>query len=178
MKKIVGLSAVLSSALAFSGVALAANSAANNAGTKVCVVEIAKVLHESPLVKKDVETLKAKFKKDQDAIEANQKAIEKKMADFKKNDSVMSSAEKSKTEKTIADERQSLIKEIGDFQQKLTTEQKAMMNVVFKELNGVVQSVAKTDKCDVVLDSQFVLYAVPGHDVTADVEKSFNAKKK
>ena len=180
MKKIVGLGFVLSGALVFSGVAVAAESAVASVGTNVCVVEIAKVLHDSPLVKSDVDALKAKFKKDQDAIEVKQKALEKKMADLKKNDAVMSSAEKSKTEKAIADERQGLITEIGAFQQKLTAEQKAMMDVVFKNLNGVVQSVAKTDKCDVVLDSQFVLYAVPTHDVTADVEKLFDtsAKKK
>lgn len=174
MKKVVGLSLILSSALVFSGVAFAAA----NTGTNVCVVEIAKVLHDSPQVKKDVEALKAKFKKDQDSIESKQNAMQKKMADLKKNDAVMSSATKAKTEKAIADERQSLIKEIGDFQQKLTAEQKAMMDVVFKDLNGVIQSVAKTEKCDVVLDSQFVLYAVPGHDVTADVEKKFDAEKK
>ncbi len=177
MKKIVGLSLVLSSALTLSGVAMAASTASSTT-TNVCVVEIAKVLHDSSQVKADVESLKAQFKKDQDAIEAKQTALQKKMADLKKNDAVMSSAEKAKTEKTLADERQSLIKEIGDFQQKLTAAQKVMMDAVFKDLNGVVQSVAKTKGCDVVLDSQFVLYAVPGHDVTADVEKLFDAKKK
>ncbi|MES2204293.1 MAG: OmpH family outer membrane protein, partial [Pseudomonadota bacterium] len=136
------------------------------------------VLHDSPQVKSDVDALKAKFKKDQDSIETKQKALEKKIADLKKNDAVMSSADKAKAEKTIAGERQALIQEVGAFQQKLTAEQKGMMDVVFKDLNGVVQSVAKTNKCDVVLDSQFVLYAVPGHDVTADVEKLFDAKKK
>jgi len=178
MKKILGLGIVLSTVVAFSGVAMAAANSATTTttGTKVCVVEIAKVLHDSPSVKKDVEKLKAKFKKDQDAIEAKQSGLQKDMQDFKKNDAVMSSVDKAKTEKAIADKRQSLIKEIGDFQQKLQAEQKAMMDVVFKDLNGVVQSVAKTKSCEVVLDSQFVLYAVPAQDVTADVEKAFDVK--
>lgn len=173
MKKILGLGLVLSAAVAFSGAAMAADGA----GTKVCVVEIAKVLHDSPEVKKDVETLKAKFKKDQDAIETKQNGLQKDMQDLKKNDAVMSSADKAKAEKAIADKRQKLIKEIGDFQQRLQAEQKTMMDSVFKELNGVVQSVAKTKSCEVVLDSQFVLYAVPAQDVTADVEKAFDVKK-
>lgn len=171
MKKV--LSLALISAFAFGNIAFAVG----NTSTNVCVVEIAKVLHDSSQVKGDVEKLKAKFKKDQDAIESKQSALEKKVADLKKNEAVMSSADKAKAEKTIADDRQSLIKEVGDFQQRLTAEQKTMMDVVFKDLNGVIQSVAKTKACDVVLDSQFVLYAVPGHDVTADVEKAFNGKK-
>lgn len=178
MKKIANLSLVLSGALVFGGVAMAADSVASNAGSNVCVVEVAKVLHDSSQVKSDVEKLKAKFKKDQDAIKTKQEALQKKIADLKKNDAVMSGAEKAKVKKAIADDRQSLIKEVGDFQQRLTAEQKGMMDSVFKDLNGVVQSVAKTKACDVMLDSQFVLYAVPAHDVTADVEKLFNAKKK
>lgn len=178
MKKVLGLSLVLSTALACSGVVMAADSAVSSAATNVCIVEVAKVLHDSSQVKSDVDSLKAQFKKDQDSIESKQNAMQKKMADFKKNDAVMSSADKAKAEKTLADERQSLIKEIGDFQQKLTAAQKVMMDAVFKNLNGIVQSVAKTKGCDVVLDSQFVLYAVPGHDVTADVEKLFDASPK
>lgn len=178
MKKISGLA--LSLSIAFSAVALAGNSFAATetatVGTKVCVVEIAKVLHDSPQVKKDVELLKAKFKKDQDAIETKQNDLQKDMQDLKKNAAVMSSADKAKKEKTITENRQTLIKEISEFQKKLTTEQKSMMDVVFKKLNGVVQSVAKTKSCDVVLDSQFVLYAVPAQDVTEDVAKAFDAK--
>ncbi len=178
MKKILGLSLVLSTALAFSGIAIAADGASTSTApeSSVAVVQIAKVLHDSPQVKKDVEQLKAQFKKDQDAIQAKQDALQKKMADFKKNEAVTSSAEKAKTEKALAEERQALIKEIGDFQQKLTAAQKAMMDVVFKELNEVIQAVAKERHFSVVLDSQFVLYAVPTQDITADVEKAFDAK--
>lgn len=175
MKRILGLGLVLSTALLVSGVAFAAESAST--GTKVCVVEIAKVLHDSPQVKKDVEKLKAQFAKDQNAIETKQAALEKQMKDLKKNEAVMSDAEKAKVAKDVADQRQSLVKEIGDFQQKLTAAQKATMDVVFKELNGVIQSNAKTLGCEVVLDSQFVLWAQSQQDITAQVEKAFDSKK-
>ena len=179
MKKILGLSLALSAALAFSSIAIAADTATSSSATPACpvaVVQIAKVLHDSPQVKKDVDQLKKQFKKDQDAIQAKQDALQKKMADLKKNDAVMSGADKAKTEKELADERQALIKEIGDFQQKLTAAQKSMMDVVFKELNEVIQAVAKERHFSVVLDSQFVLYAVPTQDITAEVEKAFDAK--
>lgn len=179
MKKVMRLS-LLASALVFGGVSVAASSVSASTGSNVCVVEIARVLHHSSQVKADVESLKKQFKKDQDAIERKQKDLQQKAADLKKNEAVMSSADKSKTEKEIAAEREALIKEVGGFQQKLSAAQKVMMDEVFKNLNNDVQSVAKAKACDVVLDSQFVLYAVPARDVTADVEKLFaeSSKKK
>lgn len=170
MKKIVGLSFVLSSALMFSAASFAAD------GSNVCIVQVAKVLHDSPQVKSDVEKLKGQFKKDQDDMVVKQKALEKAQQDFKKNEAVMSSVEKTTAEKSIMDQRQALMKQAGDFQEKLSAAQKVMMDQVFKDLNAVVQSVAKTKACDVVLDSQFVLYAVPARDVTADVAKGFDKK--
>ncbi len=168
MKKIVGLSAALVSALMFGTSALAADN------STVCVVQVAKVLHDAPQVKKDVEKLKAQFKKDQDSLEAKQQTLEKAAQDFKKNEAVMSTKDKNAAEKSIMDQRQSLMKEAGDFQQKLSAAQKVMMDKVFKDLNGDIQTVAKSKACDVVLDSQFVLYAVPARDVTAEVAKEFN----
>lgn len=169
MKKTVGLGLVLASALTFSMSAFADDD--------VCVVQVAKVLHDAPQVQKDVEKLKAQFKKDQDALQAKQKTLEAAMKDFKKNEAVMSAADKEKAEKSIADQRQAAIQEVTTFQQKLSAAQKSMMDVVFKDLNGVIQSVAKKQECEVVLDSQFVLYAVEKRDVTAAVEKAFNDKK-
>lgn len=174
MKKIVGLSFVLSAALAFSSVAVAADN--TSTATRVCVVEIAKVLHDSPSVKKDVETLKAQFSKDQSAIEKKQKDLESRVADLKKNAAVMKATDKAQAEKDIATDRQSLIKEVTEFQQKLTAAQKKTMDVVFKQLNEVIQSNAKTLSCDVVLDSQFVLWADAKHDITMQVEKAFDSK--
>jgi outer membrane protein len=169
MKKIIGLSLVLSSVLAFGTVALADDAS-------ICVVQVAKVLHDSPQVQKDVETLKAQFKKDQDAVEAKQKALEKSIKDFKKDEAVLSATDKGKKEKSIVEQRQGVVREVGDFQQKLSAAQKVMMDSVFKDLNGVIQSVAKAKACDVVLDSQFVLFATPARDVTADVAKEFDEK--
>ena len=174
MKKIVGLSLALSAGLLLNNVAFSADKAST--GTKVCVVEIAKVLRDSPQVKKDVEKLKSQFAKDQNAIETKQAALEKQMKDYKKNESDMSDADKAKTEKNLAEQRQSLMAEVTTFQQKLTAAQKATMDVVFKKLNNVIQSNAKTLGCEVVLDSQFVLWAQSQQDITAQVEKAFDSE--
>jgi len=172
MKKILFLT-VISASL---GLTCSQAFAEHDDETNVCVVQVAKVLHDAPQVKKDVEKLKAKFEADQKSIQTKQDALEKAVKDLKKNEVVMTPADKEKAEKLIADQRQQVIHDATEFQQKLSTEQKTIMDAVFKELNTVIQSVSKTKKCDVVLDSQFVLYAVPAKDVTAEVQKGFDKK--
>ncbi|MCD8500112.1 MAG: OmpH family outer membrane protein [Gammaproteobacteria bacterium] len=92
--------------------------------TNVCVVQVAKVLHDAPHVKKEVEKLKAKFEADQKTIQTKQDALEKAVKDLKKNEVVMTAADKEKAEKSIADQRQQVIHDATEFQQKLSTEQK------------------------------------------------------
>lgn len=176
MKKIVGLSALLATTLLGSHVALAADSATATT-TKVCVAQIAKVLHESPQIKQDVEQLKKKFDKDQKAIEKAQADLDKSTKELSKNEMVMSAADKEKANKAIEAKRQAIMKQMSDFQTRLNAEQKTMMDVVFKKLNTIVQSQAKASMCDIVLDSQFVLWANDKFDITSSVAAAFDAEK-
>ena len=145
--------------------------------TSVCVVQIANVLHNAPQVQTATEGLKKQFEADQKKIEADQKAVQDKIADLKKNEAVMSQKDKDAAQADITKARQELVGNMGSFQQKLGDAQNKVMKQVFDSLNVVMQDVAKVQHCDVVLDSQFVVYATPSHDVTADVQKAFNAKK-
>lgn len=177
MKKLISLT-VLATALVSGQMALAAAPATTS--SKVCVVQIAKVLQGSPEIKQDVADLKNKFSKDQKKIEADQAALDKANKDFQKNEMVMSAADKEKAMKSIAQQRQDVLKEMTDFQTKLTAEQKSMMDVVFKQLNKIIQAQAQSMACNVVLDSQFVLWADNQFDITDSVQTAFdkeNAKK-
>lgn len=174
MKKL--LSGMLMGTL-IAGSALAADSKASAPTNLVCVVQIANVLHNAPQVKKATEDLKARFQKDQTALEDKQKAIQTKVAEFDKNSAVMSQKEKDAAQAAITKERQALVGEMGSFQQKLGDAQNKVMKEVFDSLNADIKDVAKARHCDVVLDSQFVVYAAPSHDVTKDVQDAFNHKK-
>lgn len=172
MKKI--LTSVLVSALVI-GPALADGKP--TPPSNVCVVQIANVLHNAPQVQKATENLKSQFKEDQTALEKKQKAIQEKVAELEKNTAVMSQKEKDAAQTAITKDRQALVGEMGSFQQKLGDAQNKVMKEVFDSLNAVIKDVAKAQHCDVVLDSQFVVYATPPHDVTKPVQDAFNSKK-
>jgi Skp family chaperone for outer membrane proteins len=158
--------------------AFAADEHHKNVGpSSVCVVQIANVLHNAPQVQAATDGLKKQFDADQKKIEADQKAVQDKITDLKKNEAVLSQKDKDAAQAEITKARQELVGNMGSFQQKLGDAQNKVMKQVFDSLNGVIQDIAKTQHCDVVLDSQFVVYATPSHDLTADVQKAFNDKK-
>ena len=175
MKKSI-LGALLATALLSQHGVMAASSMPATT-TKVCVVQIAQVLHQSPKIKKDVENLKNKFDKDQKALKAAQEDLDKSTKEFNKNEMVMSVTDKAQASKALETERSALLEKINAFQSKLNAEQKAMMDIVFKQLNTIIQAQAQAAQCDVVLDSQFVLWANTKWDITAAVAKAFDAEK-
>lgn len=179
MKKIISLTA-LTVMLAGSQVALADTTVTSTTpvtAAKVCVVQIAKILQGSPQIQQDVKDLKKKFDKDQKKIEADQSSLDDAVKNYKKNEMVMSAADKDKANKDLATQRDALLKEMNDFQTKLSAEQKAMMEVVFKKLNTIIQAQAQTASCNVVLDSQFVLWADSQFDITSAVQAAFDKEK-
>lgn len=173
MKKlIVGLCIA---ALSFCG---ASAFAAEDAASNVAVVEIAKVLKESPQVKKATNEMKKKFAPKQAKIEAAQKSLQKQMEEASKNASVMSKADKDKLGEKIAADRKALMADITAFQDEVSKAQADAMKKIFDALNMTIQSVAKKHGYNVVLDSQFVVYAAASHDITADVAAAFDASEK
>lgn len=145
-------------------------------GSTVAVVQVAKILQDSPMVKERTAELKKQFAKEQTAIESQQKALQDAMENMKKNDSVMSKEDKAAAAKKIAADRQGLVAQISAFQQKVSKAQSDAMKSVFDSLNLTIQAVADAEGYDVVMDSQFVVYAAQATDITATVEKAFNSE--
>ena len=48
------------------------------------------------------------------------------------------------------------------------------MKGILGDLNNIVSTIAKAQNYVLVLDSQAVIYAGDGNDITKDVEKQFN----
>ena len=159
------------------GTSAFAADASAPAPTNICVVQVANVLHNAPKVQKETEGLKKQFEADQKKLEADQKSLQTKMANFDKEKAVMSKKDKDKAQAEITKSREDLVGRMGAFQQSLSDAQNKVMKEVFDSLNTTMQTVAKDKHCDVVLDSQFVVYATPSHDVTADVQKAFDSQK-
>ncbi len=145
---------------------------------KVAVVNVQQVLQQSPRVAELSKKLEAQFKDRQTKIGDEQKTLQDELDKFKKESPTMSQKDRDATQKKIAADRAELVKKVVAYQQDLQKEQNKIMQGILTDLNGIVSSIAKTQSFGLVLDSQAVIYASDGTDLTKDVAKKFNDKDK
>ena len=144
---------------------------------KVAVVNVQQVLQQSPRVADLSKKLENQFKARQTKIGDEQKSLQDAMDKFKRESPTMSQKNRDSMEKKIAADRANLVKEVVAYQQDLQKEQTKVMQGVLGDLNGIVSNLAKDQHYNLVLDSQAVIFAENGNDITKEVEKKFNDKK-
>jgi outer membrane protein len=144
---------------------------------KVAIVNVQQVLQQSPRVVSLSKQLESQFKDRQTKIGDEQKALQDELDNFKKESPTMSQTNRDAMQKKIAGDRAELVKKVVAYQQDLQKEQNKIMQGILGDLNGIVSTIAKKQAYALVLDSQAVIFAADGNDITKDVAKQFNDKK-
>lgn len=143
---------------------------------KVAIVNVQQVLQQSPRVVTLSKQLENQFKARQTKIGDEQKSLQDELDNFKKESPTMSQKDRDSTQKKIAADRAELVKKVVAYQQDLQKEQNKIMQGILSDLNGIVSTIAKKQAYALVLDSQAVIFAADGNDITKDVAKEFNSK--
>jgi outer membrane protein len=177
MKMMKRLGLVVSTLILVGGVSsVSFAQAADNANFKVAIVNVQKVLQQSPRVVQLSKKLEAEFKPRQAKIDDGQKALQDELDNFKKEAPTMAQKDRDAMQKKIAGDRADLVKQVVAYQQDLQKEQTKIMQGVLTDLNNIVSNIAKAQSYSLVLDSQAVIYSATGNDITADVAKQFDSK--
>lgn len=155
-------------------VAQAADATSPLSQIKVAIVNVQQVLQQSPRVATLSKKLEADFKDRQAKIGDEQKMLQDKLDNFKKESPTMSQKDRDATQKKISDERAELVKKVVAYQQDLQKEQNKIMQGILNDLNGIVSTIAKKQSYALVFDSQAVIFASDGNDITKDVATQFN----
>lgn len=150
--------------------------AADASQLKVAVVNVQQVLQQSPRVASLSKKLEAQFKGRQSSINAEQQSLQAELDKFKKEEPTMNQKTRDTEQKKIAADRADLMKKVVDYQQDLQKEQNKIMQGILGDLNGIVSGIAKAQGYTLVLDSQAVIFAADGNDISKDVAKQFNDK--
>ncbi len=143
---------------------------------KVAVVNVQQVLQQSPRVADLSKKLENQFKARQTKIGDEQKTLQDELDKFKKESPTMSQKDRDANQKKIADDRAALVQKVVAYQQDLQKEQNRVMQGILGDLNGIVSKIAKAQGYTLVMDSQAVIFASDGNDITAQVSKEFNSK--
>jgi outer membrane protein len=148
---------------------------AQDAGTRVAVVNSEKVFNESNLAKAMQTRLQNEFTKRQNDLRDSAQKIKSAAEKLDRDAAVMNEAERIRRQRELADQDRELQRKQREFTEDLnqrTFEERAK---IAEKANAVLKQIAEQRKIDVII--QDPAYANPKVDVTDDVIKALNSLK-
>lgn len=163
MKKLLSVFLVLGCMLASTFV-LAGN-------TRIGVVDLQKIMQNSPQMKEIQANLEKNFKERRDKLVAMEDALKKDMEEFKKNNAVLPQAKRKELEEKIIAQQQKLEQEGQQYQQELNAANNEAMEGFYNKIKAAIAKVAKNDKYDLVFQKDAAPFSQDALDVTSKVMK-------
>src|SRR3990167_3554412 len=123
-------------------------------GVKVGVVDLQKIMQTSAQMK------------------TIQQQLEQDMEKFKRDNTVMSDAQKKEFEKKIITAQQLFERQGQQYQQELSTAHNEAMEGLYTKIRGAIKKVAEAQKYDLILQKDAAPFSVDSLDVTPEVIKN------
>jgi len=145
------------------------------ADTKIGVVNIDRLIKDSPQGKAVEDALRNDASAKQRELVALQASLKAKQDKLEKDGSTMTADQRSKAEKDLRDGNRDLSQKANDYQEELTNRQNEELSRLQNSLVAEVQSYALSQKFDLVIASG-VVYAATTLDLTDAVLASLKAR--
>ena len=144
---------------------------------KIAIVNVQRAIQES-------EEAKGLLKKLEDELQAEQGSIRQLNGDITqlqekllKDGDVMSNDEKRKLQKEIEDKQIDYQFQVNKLQKTVNDRQQEIISQMAPKLDAVLKDLIESEKYDVVLHRQNLVYADPKHDITSIVTQKLNEKR-
>ena len=155
--------------------ASAAPFGAAMAETKVGVVNVTRLLQESPQAQAASQALETEFAGRRRELEAQQKDLKAKEDRLQKDGAVMAANERASAEKALRDGQREVARKQNEFMEDLNVRRNEALGQLQRSVLQEVQAYAKTAGLDVVVADP--LYANPSVDITNQVLAALQARK-
>jgi outer membrane protein len=139
-----------------------------SAEIKLGVVNFQKLLEDAPQTKTAMQALENEFAPRRRELLTMQNDMKARDEKFQKEGTVMSEADRSKTEKELRDEQREFQRKAGEFQDDASTRRNEEIGKVQRYLVTEIQAYATSQGFDVVL-GEGVFYSKGSFDITANV---------
>lgn len=146
-----------------------APAAAVDGSVKIGVLDVGKVLQESPQVKVAVDKLKAKFKERQDKIASAQKQLAADQEKLKRDKAVMKQADADDLQMKVLDEQRELQSMQEEYVRAARLAQNQVMGATLKQIDAIVKDISNKKHYDLILQRDNVAYASDKVDITPEV---------
>jgi len=148
---------------------------AAQAQTKIGVVNVQRLLQESPQAQAASSALENEFAARRRDLEAQQKDLKAREDKLQKDGAVMAEAERRNAEKTLRDGQRELARKQNEFLEDLNVRRNEALGQLQRTVLQEVQTYAKSAGFDVVVAD--ALYASPAVDITSQVLSALQARK-
>lgn len=180
MKKLMVLLVMVSSLLV-TGLACQAESKEeiqDESSVKIGYVNMGKVIDSYSKAKEAEKVLRKEQEEKRKELEEKSEEITKLVEELQAKETVLKETEKQKRIKVIEDKKKAL----GDLAQKYDSEIKkkifSMQTEVMQGIDKTVEAFAKEKGYTLILEAQQILYIIDGSDVTKEIIKLLNDKKR
>lgn len=150
---------------------IASISIASAANLKVGVLDVQKVMQQIPQVTAMQKKLKKQFSPQTKKITTTQNQLRADLTKFNKNRLVMKDSDKKALKKKIIKGQDDLRNLQINFQQQLMAAQRKAMQSILNDVEGAVNSIAKSENLDLVLTKASIAYNDDNMDITNQVVK-------
>lgn len=161
-------------ALVLSGCQLGTNNAAPGAAPRIGVVDMQKVVKQSPEAKSLNVSIEKQFSGKHQQLLKQQADYQKKVAAFQKNQSIEKPAKLKTEQQQLEKQAQKLQSDQSSFQQAVMAAQNKAMASFLAKVQKAAASVASKQGLSLVLPKKMVLYIGSDADVTDAVIKQMN----
>ncbi len=144
-------------------------SLAEAAEMKIGVVDLHKILKQSPEVAVINDQLKSEFKPRGDKIAAAEKDLNDKASKLERDGAVMNTQEREKLAVQVQSERRKLYRMQQDFHDDLSYAEQQATQKLLAKVEKAINKVAKQNQYDLVLQKNGVPYSSASVDITAAV---------
>ena len=144
---------------------------------KIGVVDIQKILEESPQAEAARNTLQSEFAPRDEELKNNQEKIRKLEEQLARDGAIMSESERSKLERDILSGKRDFKRGQDQFRDDLNFKRNEILEGLQRELVGSIRTYAKSHGFDLLL-AEGVIYASDALNITEDVLKTLHASKK
>lgn len=163
--------------LASLGVVVLMAGLAQAAPPKIGYIDLQRTLNETKAGKAAKAKLDKEKGKKQKDLDAKQDALKKDAEALEKQRVMLKADVVAQKEKAIQDRYVALQNTFLQFQQDLAKEEAKITRDIFQKAQKIIESIAKRDGYTIILEKteSAVLYADPGIDITAEVNKRMDA---
>lgn len=142
---------------------------ASAADPKIAVIDVQKILTTSPQVEAMRTKLKNQFSPKEKEIDAAKKNMQANIEKYKKDNAVMNETQKKEMQNKIMAQQTKLHDLETNFQQSLVAAQNQSMQNISKQIQDIVNKIAKDQGLDLILIKGAIAYSNPSFDVTDKV---------